>query len=109
MSLMGAVTPGKHTRRRGAELDHALLTAAWDELIENGYENLTMESVADRAKTSRPVISRRWADRRELVMAAMSHWFECNPLAAPDTGSLRGDLLAFLEEESVKRSELMAV
>lgn len=96
-------------RRRGAELENALLTAAWDELIENGYESLTMESVAERARTSRPVLARRWADRPTLVMAAMRHWFEQNPLATPDTGSLRGDLLAYLEDKSAKRAELMAV
>lgn len=102
-------TSGKQTRRRGAALDHALLTAAWDELIENGYENFTLESVADRADTSRPVIFRRWSDRRALVMAAMRHWFEQNPLTGVDTGTLRGDLLAYLEEKSTKRAELRTV
>jgi AcrR family transcriptional regulator len=96
----------KKTRRRGAELDHALLAAAWDELLENGYENLTMESVAERAGTSRPVIARRWTDRLSLVMAAVRHWHEDHPLATPDTGSLRGDLLAYLEDKSANRAEL---
>lgn len=102
----------KQTRRRGAALDVALLSAAWEELLENGYENLTMESVAERAHTSRPVISRRWNDRRTLVLAALRHWFEQNPIAAPDTGSLRGDLLAYLENKSgtsTNRAELLVV
>src|SRR5689334_2117613 len=106
---MECVLPGKKTRRRGVELDRALLDAAWDELLEKGYENLTMESVADRADTSRPVIARRWADRPSLVMAAIRHWHEHNPLAAPDTGSLRGDLLAYLEDKSTNRAELMTL
>lgn len=82
-ALVGIVT-AKKTRRRGTELDHALLAAAWEELIEKGYENLTMESVAERAKTSRPVIARRWTDRQALVLAAVGHRFEQNPLATPD-------------------------
>jgi len=103
------VTAGRQTRRRGAELEDALLTAAWEELIESGYENLTLDSVAARARTSRPVIARRWGDRRDLVIAAVRHWAEHNHLPIPDTGSLRGDLLAYLQEKSVQRAELIAV
>ncbi len=106
---MRDATASRQTRRRGTELEHALLTAAWDELIDNGYENLTLDSVAERAMTSRPVISRRWSDRRDLVIAAVQHWAEHNPLPVPDTGSLRGDLLSYLEEKSVKRAELIVV
>jgi AcrR family transcriptional regulator len=109
MDLMGDGVPAAQTRRRGVALDHALLTAAWDELIEKGYEDLTLESVAERAQTSRPVISRRWSDRRALVIAAMGHWFEQNPLAAPDTGTLRGDLLAYLQDKTASRADLLAV
>jgi len=105
---MADATVSRQTRRRGAELEHALLMAAWDELIESGYENLTLDSVAARAMTSRPVIARRWSDRRDLVIAAVQHWAEHNRLPVPDTGSLRGDLLSYLEEKSVKRAELIA-
>jgi AcrR family transcriptional regulator len=106
---MADVTIRRQTRRRGAALDHALLVAAWDELIESGYQNLTLDSVAARAKTSRPVIARRWNNRRDLVTAAVRHWAEHNRLPVPDTGSLRGDLLSYLEEKSVTRAELIAV
>jgi len=51
---------GGTTRRRGAELEAALLDAAWDELQAVGYAGLTMEAVADRAGTSRAVLYRRW-------------------------------------------------
>ena len=106
---MAGVTVSRQTRRHGAALEHALLLAAWDELIESGYENLTLDSVAARARTSRPVIARRWNNRRDLVVAAVRHWAEHNRLPVPDTGSLRGDLLSYLEEKSVQRAELIAV
>jgi AcrR family transcriptional regulator len=79
-------------RRRGEELEHALLTAAWAELLEVGYPKLTMENVAARAGTSKPVIYRRWPTRAKLVIAALAHNL---PLQESDidTGSLRGDLL----------------
>ena len=109
MHLVNEAGSTKQTRRRGTELEHALLDAAWDELIERGYENFTLDSVAARAHTSRPVIARRWSDRRELVIAAVRYWAEHNRLPIPDTGSLRGDLLAYLEEKAVQRAELMAV
>lgn len=79
-------------RRRGEELEHALLTAAWAELLEVGYPKLTMENVAARAGTSKPVIYRRWPTKAKLVLAALAHNV---PLQESDidTGSLRGDLL----------------
>jgi AcrR family transcriptional regulator len=79
-------------RRRGEELEHALLTAAWAELLEVGYPKLTMENVAARAGTSKPVIYRRWPTKAKLVIAALAHNV---PLQESDidTGSLRGDLL----------------
>jgi len=58
------------TRRRGSALDDALLDAAWAELQEAGYAGLTMEGVAQRAGTSRPVLARRWPNRPQLVIAA---------------------------------------
>ena len=47
-------------RRRGEELEAALLEAAWAELVEVGFARLTMESVAARAKTGVAVLYRRW-------------------------------------------------
>jgi len=83
-------------RRRGEELEHALLTAAWMELLEVGYPKLTMDNVAIRAGTSKPVIYRRWPTKAKLVMAALAHNV---PLQESDidTGSLRGDLLELLD------------
>jgi AcrR family transcriptional regulator len=83
-------------RRRGEALEHALLTAAWAELLEVGYPKLTMENVAARAGTSKPVIYRRWPTKAKLVMAALAHNV---PLQESDidTGSLRGDLLELVD------------
>lgn len=83
-------------RRRGEALEHALLAAAWMELREVGYPKLTMDNVAARAGTSKPVIYRRWPTKAKLVMAALAHNV---PLQESniDTGSLRGDLLELLD------------
>jgi AcrR family transcriptional regulator len=93
------------TRRRGAILEHALLDAAWQELQESGYAKLTMERVADRAGTSRAVIYRRWRNRPELVIAAMRHRQPVLSGSIPDTGTLRGDMLAVLRRASARITE----
>jgi AcrR family transcriptional regulator len=83
-------------RRRGEALEESLLQAAWDELAAVGYPKLTMEGVAARAKTSRAVLYRRWPNRVELVLAAMRRHAPMLSGEVPDTGDLRGDLLALL-------------
>jgi AcrR family transcriptional regulator len=84
-------------RRRGAALEQALLDAAWEELKEVGYYNLTFDSVAARAGTSKAVLYRRWANRLELTQAAMRAHRPLLSGQTPDTGSLRGDVIAQLE------------
>jgi len=90
-------------RRRGEELEAALLEAAWQELVEAGFARLTMESVATRAKTGVAVLYRRWPNKDDLVLAAIRHYGTTNPVEVPDTGTLRGDLIALLGEFSHAR------
>jgi AcrR family transcriptional regulator len=96
-------------RRRGPQLESALLDAAWDELVEVGFANLTMESVAARAQTGVAVLYRRWANKDQLVLAAIEHYGQAHPVEIPDTGTLRGDLLALLTAMSSARATFMAV
>jgi len=84
------------TRRRGAELEAAILQATWAELMEVGFHNLTIEGVAARAQTSKPVIYRRWPNREELVLAAILNHLPA--ISVPDTGNLRSDVLLLLHE-----------
>jgi AcrR family transcriptional regulator len=96
---------GGKTRRRGAALEEALLDAAWNELQAVGYANLTMEAVADRAGTSRAVLYRRWRNRAELVLAATRRHRPRLSGDVPDTGSLRGDVIAVLTGASDRLAE----
>lgn len=84
-------------RRRGDALEQALFNATLDELKAVGYRRLTFDSVALRAGTSKAVLYRRWSNRQELVMAALRATKSPAPGPAPDTGSLRGDILAVFE------------
>ncbi|MCF8481065.1 MAG: TetR/AcrR family transcriptional regulator [Rhodospirillum sp.] len=95
-------------RRRGADLEAALLDAAWAELTEQGYAGLTMEGVANRAGTSRPVLARRWDGKAELAIAAIRRRRAAHPLEVADRGDLRAELLEYLENLS-RRAVGMAV
>ncbi|MDT0268466.1 TetR/AcrR family transcriptional regulator [Streptomyces sp. DSM 44915] len=95
-------------RRRGEALEAAILEAAWDELSERGYANLTVDSVARRAGTSKPVLYRRWPDKQRLVEAAVVRRNVIQLVAPADTGSLRGDLIATLTEMNEKRGPFLA-
>lgn len=112
MALPGARNrqrAGSPARRRGAELEAAILEAAWDELTAVGYPALTMENVAARARTSRAVLYRRWPSRPELVIAALRHRTDFDVPESFDTGSLRGDMLALVGHMSARVGEVAGV
>lgn len=79
-----------HSRRRGTELEAALLQAA--------YAQLTMEGVASRAATSKSVLYRRWPNREALVLAAMRRLFVPISSQIPETGTLHGDVVGVLRQ-----------
>ena len=106
---MDLVEKDATTRRRGRELGDALLAAAWEQLVSGGYGAFTIEAVAARAATSKPVIYRRWPNREALVMAAIQHYFAQGSQPIPDTGTLRGDVIALLTEANESRFEIAAV
>ena len=97
---------GEQTRRRGAALEADILDAVWEELAEVGYARLTMEGVAARARTGKQVLYRRWANRAELVKAALPHRTGFIVDQVPDTGELREDVLTLLRLMVVRQRQL---
>lgn len=86
-----------------------MLEAAWEELRAVGYPAFTLDGVAARAGTSRPVLARRWSSRAELVVAAMTRHTALVMLDVPDTGTLRGDVLALLRQLSASVGDMVGV
>jgi len=69
-----------------------LLDVTLQLLQEHGYDRLTLDAVAARARASKATVYRRWPSKAELVLAAFMEG--CRQVAVhPDTGTLRGDLL----------------
>jgi AcrR family transcriptional regulator len=99
----------KQTRRHGAELEAAILDAAWEQLVAEGYEHFTVDTVAARARTSKPVLYRRWKTREDLLRATARHRGAADAPAIPDTGTLRGDLLALLAHANTTRNPMAAL
>ena len=112
-AVEGTRAPRPLGRRRDESRDPEILRAALDVLTETGYERMTMDAVAARAKTGKATIYRRWASKAQLVVDAIASAGQKGITAdLPDTGSLRGDLLALAAtgstKENRKKLQLMA-
>jgi AcrR family transcriptional regulator len=81
--------------RRAPERRVAICDAVFELLAELGYDRMTMDAVAARAHASKATIYRTWPDKPDLVAEALAHHFGGAP-EPPNTGSLRGDLLALM-------------
>jgi AcrR family transcriptional regulator len=78
------------------EITTAITQAVLDELAEQGYARLSMEAVARRAGVGKSALYRRWPSKQEMALAVVAE-FSVIQAAAPDTGSLRGDIRESLD------------
>ena len=87
------MTPTETSRPRVAgEREQEILTATLEVLADVGYDRLTMDAVAARAKASKATLYRRWSGKVSLVIDALKA--TKGPTSVPDTGNLRDDLQA---------------
>ncbi len=90
-------TTGARTGGRSERVVAAVLGAAMAELGAVGYVALRLEDVAARAGVAKTTVYRRWPTKAALITAALDELGRYDdPL--PDTGTLRGDILAVLED-----------
>jgi AcrR family transcriptional regulator len=90
--LAGGVQRG---RPRSPEADRAILAATLNLLAERGLAAMSIEEIAARAGVGKATIYRRWSSKGLLALDAFVTSFrEQQP--QPDTGTLRGDLIAAL-------------
>jgi AcrR family transcriptional regulator len=72
----------------------AILRAALEELAEVGYSGFSYEAVAGRVGVAKTTVYRRYPTKIDLVRAALRHFLDEAAGEVPNTGSLRGDLVA---------------
>jgi AcrR family transcriptional regulator len=95
---MAVSTPQDKARRTGgrsARVRAAVLRATLDALLDGGADELSIRDVAQRAGVHETSIYRRWGTKANLILDAVLNEIQA-AVPAPDTGSLRGDLLALL-------------
>ena len=98
MSAPSAEIP-KRGRPRDPRRDEAILAAAVELLAEVGYDRMTIAQVAERAGVSKPTIYLRFpGGKSEIIASAIASRTETS-LEVPDTGSLRGDLVALTSQQ----------
>lgn len=90
-----AVPSGRGGRPRDPSRDGAIRAAVLSLLTRAGYGSLTMDAVATEAGVGKATIYRRWQTKSELVADVVAT-LDPGPAAAPDTGSLEGDLRVLL-------------
>jgi AcrR family transcriptional regulator len=90
---------------RGKPRETAILVAALRVLQEQGYAAMTMDAVATAARASKATIYRRWANKAELLKAALDTLDSDQAAAVPDTGELRRDLVAVMNALREKASQ----
>jgi AcrR family transcriptional regulator len=97
---VGSVTDTEIRRRpggRSARVRRGVLEATLSALRDHGVAGLSVNDVATRAGVHETSIYRRWGTRDNLIFDAVLNHSE-RSLPIPDTGSLRQDLLALLDE-----------
>jgi AcrR family transcriptional regulator len=90
------VASPRRGRPRSEQARVAILDATSELLLEHGLAGSSMDAVAERAGVSKATIYRSWPTKETLALDALYRsWAEAEP-RQPDTGSLRGDLMAML-------------
>jgi AcrR family transcriptional regulator len=85
---------------RGEARSQAILDAALELLAEVGFDRMTMDAVASRAKASKATIYRHWPHKTALVLDAL-RGRTALVHDVSDSGSLRGDLERCVREAVV--------
>jgi AcrR family transcriptional regulator len=93
-------------RKRDPSRDTDILEATLDVLAETGYDGMTIDMVASRAQAGKATVYRRWASKADLVIDAVACLKPKIDLdALPDTGTLRGDLVALIKTPTIQDAE----
>jgi AcrR family transcriptional regulator len=80
---------------RSARVHESVLKSVFELIAEGRIESFSVAEVAARAGVHETSIYRRWPSRDLLIDDACRHYIQ-DSIPIPDTGSLRGDLIALI-------------
>jgi AcrR family transcriptional regulator len=100
-----ALRPSPPGRPRDPRRDQAIRDAVLTLLAEVGYERTSVDAIAAAAGVSKPTIYRRWPGKHALVADAIRTHPHMRAIP-PDTGSLRGDLIAAVRQTAGQQLEI---
>ncbi len=108
MDTASVLQPG---RKRDHSRDLAILDAVLDVLAEQGYNGMSMDAVASRAKAGKATVYRRWPSKAHLVHDAIVRMAQqdVDLESLPDTGSLRGDIVALTRPDTFGERRLKVI
>ncbi|MEU3222766.1 TetR/AcrR family transcriptional regulator [Streptomyces sp. NPDC006976] len=92
-----SVPPPQPRPGKGPRAAEAIFDATLRLLAERGYDGLTIEAVALAAGVNKTTIYRWWPSKAALLPAALLR-ARVLDIEIPDTGSLRGDLIALADQ-----------
>jgi AcrR family transcriptional regulator len=103
---------GEPARRRPAgaavlqeNVTSAIAAAAFAELAESGYARMSMEAVARRAGVGKAALYRRWDSKDAMLTDLVASAVRDHALIRPDTGTLHGDVGAYLRATAGQLSD----
>ncbi len=103
--MTATAAPPTRGRPRDPQRRRAILDAAMALIAEVGYDRMTVDAIAARSGVSKPTLYRRWPHGKPQLVADAIRERHPEKGAAPDTGSLRGDLLALVATHTAKTAE----
>ena len=87
----------KRGRPRDPEADGRILDAAAELILAHGFDNMTVDDVAARARVGKATVYRRWAKKEDLAVAAMGQLYDAE-MPTPNSGSIKSDLRAMFTQ-----------
>jgi AcrR family transcriptional regulator len=87
--------PARPGRKRSEDSRLAIMTAAYELVVELGYPGLSIEGIAARSGTGKQTIYRWWPSKADVLLDALATKADLH-IPLDDTGSWAGDLRAFL-------------
>ena len=95
--MFGMTATAQRPGGRSARVRREVLAATLQILLEEGLAATTIPAIAERSGVHHTSIYRRWNDRTALIREAALSAVDAEA-PVPDTGNLRSDLIAGLDE-----------